>query len=103
MYGLPQAVLLAQELLEQRLNKHGYYQSNQTPGLWTHIWRPIQFSLIVDDFGIKYVGEDNLLHLTTILKQHYEISIDKKGSRYIGIIMDWDYKKKEVHLSMLGY
>jgi CO/xanthine dehydrogenase FAD-binding subunit len=28
MYGLPQAGLLAQELLEQRLNKHGYYQSN---------------------------------------------------------------------------
>lgn len=103
MYGLPQAGLLAQELLEQRLNKHGYHQSNRTPGLWTHKWRPIQFSLVVDDFGIKYVGEENLLHLTTILKQHYDISIDKKGSRYIGITMDWDYEKREVHLSMPGY
>ena len=27
MYGLPQAGLLANELLEKRLNKHGYYQS----------------------------------------------------------------------------
>jgi hypothetical protein len=27
MYGLPQAGLLAQELLEQRLKKHGYFQS----------------------------------------------------------------------------
>jgi len=26
MYGLPQAGILAQELLEKRLNQHGYYQ-----------------------------------------------------------------------------
>ena len=39
MYNLtnkatPQAGILAQELLEQRLNKHGYHQSPITPGLW---------------------------------------------------------------------
>ncbi len=38
MYGLPQAGILAQELLEQRLNAHGYHQSKFTPGLWTHEW-----------------------------------------------------------------
>ena len=27
MYALPQARLLANELLEKRLNKHGYFQS----------------------------------------------------------------------------
>ena len=35
MYGLPQAGLLAQELLEKRLEKHGYTQSKNTPGFWT--------------------------------------------------------------------
>jgi len=34
MFGLLQAGILAQELLEQRLNKHGYHQSPITPGLW---------------------------------------------------------------------
>jgi hypothetical protein len=34
MYGLPQAGLLAEELLEKRLNKHGYRQSKLVPGLW---------------------------------------------------------------------
>jgi hypothetical protein len=34
MYGLPQAGILAQEILEKRLNKHGYCQSSITPGLW---------------------------------------------------------------------
>lgn len=103
MYGLPQAGLIAQELLEKRLNKHGYHQSMRTPGLWTHKTRPVQFSLVVDDFGIKYVGEENLEHLIGILRDHYTISIDRKGSRYIGIDFDWDYENREVHLSMLGY
>ena len=36
MYSLPQAGLLANELLEKRLNTHGYHQSKLVPGLWTH-------------------------------------------------------------------
>ena len=38
MYGLPQAGLLANELLEKRLKKKGYYQSKLVPGLWKHEW-----------------------------------------------------------------
>ena len=33
MHGLPQAGLLAQELLQERLAQHGYYQSKIIPGL----------------------------------------------------------------------
>ena len=36
MYGLPQAGLIAQQLLEKRLNREGYFQSDIVPGLWTH-------------------------------------------------------------------
>jgi len=36
VHGLPQANLLAQELLEERLNNEGYKQSIIIPGLWTH-------------------------------------------------------------------
>ena len=57
MYGLPQAGLLANKLLEKRLNKRGYQQSKLVPSLWTHNWRPVQFTLVVEDFGVKYVGE----------------------------------------------
>jgi hypothetical protein len=31
MYGLPQAGIIAQQLLEERLAKHGYRQSARTP------------------------------------------------------------------------
>ena len=31
-------------------------------------WRPIQFYLVVDDFGVEYVGKQHAEHLATILK-----------------------------------
>ena len=58
MYGLPQAGILAQELLEKQLNKHGYSQIKVVPGLWTHKTHLISFTLVVDDFGVKYVGKN---------------------------------------------
>ena len=74
-----------------------------TPGLWTHEWRPICFSLLVDDFGVKYVGEEHAAHLVAALKETYDIEVDEKGEKYVGISLDWDYENGEVHLSMPGY
>ena len=76
MYGLPQVDILAQDLLEQRLNKHGYHQSPITPGLWQHDYWPISFTLCVDNFGIKYVGREHAKHLAAILSEHYKCSHD---------------------------
>ena len=59
MYGLPQDGILSNKLLKQRLAKHGYYKVVHTPGLWKHISKPISFTLVVDDFGIKYVGKEH--------------------------------------------
>ena len=103
MYGLPQSGLLANQLLEKRLNKHGYTQSKYVPGLWKHTWRPIQFTLVVDDFGVKYVGKEHALHLQKVLNLNYKTTNDWTGNRYIGIALDWDYKRRRVHLSMPNY
>jgi hypothetical protein len=103
MYGLLQAGLLVQELFEKQLNEHGYSQSKAVPALWTHITQPISFTLVVNHFGVKYIGKEHAMHLISILKQHYEISEDWTGSKYIGITFDWDYHNRRVHLSMPGY
>ena len=79
MYGLPQAGLLAQQLLEERLAKHGYMQGKLIPGFWTHKWQSIQFTLVVDDFGVKYEGKEHAEHLMNTLKENYEISEDWEG------------------------
>ena len=91
MYGLTYAGIIAQKLLEERLEKHDHKQSDTTPGFWTHKWRPISFTLIVDDFGVKYVGEEHANHLISVLSEHYVVKKDWKGEKYCGITLDWDY------------
>ena len=103
MYGLPQAGIIAQQLLKERLKKHGYRQSQTTPGLWKHDTHPISFSHVVDDFGVKYVGEENAQHLLDTVQQYYKCSCDWKGERYCGLTIKWDYNRRKVHLSMPGY
>jgi hypothetical protein len=70
MYRLPQAGIIAQKLLEQRLWANGYHQSKINPGFWTHDWLPICFALCVDGFGVKYVGKEHADHLIQTLTGH---------------------------------
>ncbi len=73
MYSLPQAGISAHRLLEQRLNEHGYQQSQVTPGLWKHALRPISFTLCINNFGVKYVGREHAKHLLQVLNMHYKL------------------------------
>ena len=103
MYGLPQAGIISQQLLEQRLEKHSYRQSTTTPGLWTHDTCPISFTLAVDNFGVKYVGEEKAKHLLDAVRQNYKCSCEWKGERYCRLTIKWDYAGQNVYLSMPGY
>ena len=103
IYGLPQAGILANKLLRQRLRPAGYYEVAHTPGLWKHVTRPLQFTLTVDDFGVKYVGKENADHLLTSLRHHYEVEEDWTGSLYCGISLRWDYENRTVDISMPNY
>jgi hypothetical protein len=80
MYGLKQAGLLDNQLLQKRLTHFGYYPARHTPGLWLHKTRPIAFSLIVDDFAVKYVGTENVEHLRDTLLRIYELTTDLGGT-----------------------
>jgi hypothetical protein len=103
MYGLPQAGILANQLLARRLAIHGYHQTKLTPGLWRHLTRPIQFALVVDDFGVQYVGKEHAQHLIDAIETDYTVSKYWTGGLYCGITLKWDYENKYVDLSMPGY
>jgi hypothetical protein len=103
MYGLPQAGILANELLQRNLAKDGYRPTQHTHGLWKHDTRPISFLLVVDDFGVKYVGHEHADHLMACIKKNYNISSDWKGSAYCGLTLERDYKNRTLDLSMPGY
>ena len=103
MYGLPQAGLLANELLSKRLKAAGYYQCQFTPGLWRHVWRPITFALVVDDFGVKYQDEVHAKHLLKTLEKYYKVTVDWKGELFVGIQLNWDYKNQTLDTHVPGY
>ncbi len=82
MYGLPQLGIIAQELLATRLKEHGYTQSETTPELWTHEWHPITLSLIVDNFGVNYIGEEHAPNLLQMVKNNILACSKKKGKGF---------------------
>ena len=79
IYGLPQESKPEKKCLREKIRPCGYYEVSHTPGLWKHISRPIDFPLVVDDFGVKCVGKDNPLHLIDSLKEEFTISEYWKG------------------------
>ena len=103
MYGLPHSGLIANELLRKRLNKRSYQQNKLVPGLWKHEWLTIQFTLVVDDFGLKYVEEEHALHLKQTLEENYKVTTYWDGTICIGITQYWDHERIQVHLLLPGY
>ena len=96
-YGLPQSGRITNDLLRTHLEKAGYYEAATTLGIWSHKWCPIQFVLIVDELGIKYLGKQHALHLLNILEYNYEITTDWDRKRFAGIDLAWDYNKKHAN------
>ena len=103
MYGLPQAGKIAQDRLVKHLSHFGYAPTRHTDGLWRHKTRPILFSLIVDDFGVKTVGREHAEHLLDAIKVQYKCTADWSGTLYSGITLKWDYINRTVDLSIPGY
>jgi hypothetical protein len=103
MYGLKQAGLLANQLLQTRLAPFGYYPARHTPGLWLHKTRPISFTLVVDDFTVKYVGKQHAEHFRNALLRTYELTTDWTATVYSGMTLKWDYDTRTGDISMPGY
>ena len=53
MFGLPQEGSLGHKLLDDWLHKAWYFQSKIVPVSWKHTTQPKQFTIVVNDFGIK--------------------------------------------------
>jgi hypothetical protein len=70
MYGLQHTGIIASELLQRNLAKDGYRPTQYTHGLWKDDTRPISFPLVVDDFGVKYVGREHAEHLMKCIEKN---------------------------------
>ena len=104
IYGLPQAGILAQDRLVKHLAEHGYMQAPNTPCLFRHQTNSVAFTLVVDDFGIKYTHKADADHLLATLRKLYEMTEDRTTTqKYVGITIAHDRKAATITLSMPGY
>jgi hypothetical protein len=103
VWGLPQAGILPNKRLCRKLAPFAYFESTNTPGLWPQESKPITFTIVIDNFGVKYVNKANVDHLLSSITQMYKLTKDWTGNLYHGITLNWDYVNRTVDISMPGY
>ena len=95
IYGLSQSGCIANQDIQKHLAKYGYYPTKRKPGLWDYWTRPISFTLVVDNFIIKYTNKDDIDDLFKATKYKYQLKIDWTGAKYVGINLDGTTKNKK--------
>ena len=103
IYGLPQVGALANKLLRKYLAPAGYYKCAHMLGLWRHITRSIQFTLVMGDFGVKYIEKEHAEHLFKAPKKDYKLSKNWEGNLYCGNTVDWNNKEGYLGIPIPGY
>jgi hypothetical protein len=53
----------------------------------------IAFTLVVDNFGVKYVREEHAEHLLKMVQKYYKCLFNVEG--------EWDYDGKKIHLLLV--
>jgi hypothetical protein len=71
--------------------------------MWKHNTHDIIFTLIIDDFGVKYMKKADAEHLMTTLHELYSVSKDWEDAPYCGLTIAWDYIKNPVDISIPSY
>ena len=55
IYELPESGKPSNHHLQGKLRPAGYCEVTPTSGLWKHVTWQVQFTLLVNDFGVKYL------------------------------------------------
>ena len=103
IYCLVQAGITAHTELKEHLQPFGYEPVPITSGLWRHNKNGINFTLVFDNYWIKYHWKEEALHVIHALKEKYEITQDWTGSLYSGTTLNWEYKAGILEISMSRY
>ena len=89
MYGLVQAGIISHKALKEHLKPYGYAPARITQGLWIHQERVIYFTLVVDNFCIRYINKKYADYLISALQSIYEVTQGCTGVIYCGITLKW--------------
>ena len=103
MYVLVQAGIIAHNALNTYIKPYSYATARIKQGLWMHKYRDINFTQVVDEFGINYMNKKDAYHLIASLQTRYEVTQYCKGGLYCGIILKWKFVVIILEISIPGY
>ena len=105
MYGLPHAGRIAAIKVTALLAQAGYRECRHNKMVFRHDTRNVTFTLVVDDFLVKYSERADAEHLIKTLETVYVMKTDWDAKKYLGISLEWDYvsNPRSVALSMPNY
>ena len=105
LYGMKQSGYIANKELVTYLESNGYMQSKTTPCLFKHNVDDIDFTLITDDFLIRYSDQKEADKLYEIMCKKYPMTVDWTCRKYAGldILFDYSTTSRKVSISMKGY
>ena len=75
IYGLKESGKLANIKLQTVLASEGYKLCRFTHGLYRHEARNITFSLVVDNFGVRYINKRDAFYLIKTLKRKIRLKL----------------------------
>ena len=101
--GLKHAGKGANDCLISHLEKYEYAPCKCRPVIWCNKNWPITFTLVVDNFNVKYVGKQHADCLLSMIHNMYTILSNWKGYLYLGITIKLDYVRRQVNLSIPEY
>jgi len=103
IYGHPEAGRLWQrELIDNCLKPAGFFPLPSSPCLFSNKEKTVVFSLVVDDFFIKYRTRAAADPLLKALEARYTITKDETASKYLGLTITWE-ANNAVSVSLPGY
>ena len=106
IYGLKQSGALSKAKLDGILNKGGYFEDKIVPCIYKHVSSSVQFCLVVDDFAVRFknMNRSDLDHLVaTIRNGGYDLSVDYKALKFVGMDIEYNKKEKWLEISCKGY
>ena len=89
-----QSGIIAHDTLKKNIKPYGYAPAKITQRPRKEVYRDIKFTLVVDEFGIKYRHRKDADHLISALQAKYEVNQDLTGGLYCGIKLKWNYKTR---------
>jgi hypothetical protein len=103
IFGHPQAGKIAQDELLPRLYAAGYAPIPDMPMCFADADQSTRFCLVVDDFGISSRTQAGTDRLLDTLRQHYPITYDPLGRKFLGMHIRQEKSPRRLTISMPGY